>query len=69
MTQLIYRGSYLSAHTLLNLSNKFGKDEKYEAFRAFDRSVFRNEFNKSNKTGAQMLDSIYHMTIDLFNLR
>ena len=25
-------------------------------------SLFRNEFNKFNKTGARMLDSIYHMT-------
>ena len=26
-------------------------------------SLFRNEFNKFNKTGALMLDSIYHMTL------
>ena len=26
-------------------------------------SLFRKEFNKLNYTGAQMLDSIYHMTI------
>ena len=25
-------------------------------------SLFRNKFNKFNNTGAQMLDSIYHMT-------
>ena len=25
-------------------------------------SLFRNEFNKFNKTRARMLDSIYHMT-------
>ena len=25
-------------------------------------SLFRNEFNKFNNTGARMLDSIYHMT-------
>ena len=28
-------------------------------------SLFRNEFNKFNNTGAQMLDSIYHMTLKL----
>ena len=26
---------------------------------------FRNEFNKFNKAGAQMLDSIYHITLNL----
>ena len=25
-------------------------------------SLFRNEFNRFNNTGARMLDSIYHMT-------
>ena len=29
-------------------------------------SIFRNEFNKSNDTGARMLDSIYHMTLNYF---
>ena len=28
-------------------------------------SLFRNEFNKFNHTGARMLDSIYHMTLRL----
>ena len=28
-------------------------------------SFFHNEFNKFNNTGAQMLDSIYHMTLKL----
>ena len=26
-------------------------------------SLFRNEFNKFNNTGSQILDSIYHMTM------
>ena len=29
-------------------------------------SFFRNEYNNFNKTGAGMLDSIYHMTLKLF---
>ena len=29
-------------------------------------SLFRNGFNKFNNTGAQTLDSIYHMTLQLF---
>ena len=30
-------------------------------------SLFRNEFDKLNNTGAEMLDSIYHiMTLKLF---
>ena len=28
-------------------------------------SLFCNEFNKFNNTGARMLDSIYHMTLKL----
>ena len=28
-------------------------------------SLFPNEFNKFNKTGVLMLDSIYHMTLKL----
>ena len=27
--------------------------------------LFRNEFNKFNNTGAEMLDSIYHMALRL----
>ena len=45
------RGSYMSAHVLLNLLNKLGKS--------------RNEYNKFNNTRARMLDSIYHMTLRL----
>ena len=29
-------------------------------------SFFFNEFNKFNNTGAQMQDSIYHLTLKLF---
>ena len=29
---------------------------------------FRNEFNKLNNTGAQMLNSIYLMTLKLFSI-
>ena len=29
-------------------------------------SLFRNEFNKFNKTRARMLDSVYHMALDPF---
>ena len=47
----VYRGSYVSAHVLLNLLDKLRKR---------DLSHFRNEFNKCNYTGARMLGSIYH---------
>ena len=59
------RGSYMSAHVLLNLLNEVGKKEiKCEACRAF-YLFLRNEFNKFNNTGARMLDSIYYMTLSL----
>ena len=55
---VINRGSYMSAHVLLNLLNELGKRDKMPSI----LSLFRNEFNKFNNTRARMLDSIYHMT-------
>ena len=54
--------SYMSAHVLLNLLNKLRKRDKMQGLSSI-LSLFRNEFNKFNNTGAQMLDSIYHMTL------
>ena len=51
----------MSTHVLLNLSNKLRKRDKMRACRAF-YLLFQNEFNTFNTTGAQMLDSIYHIT-------
>ena len=48
----------MSVHVLLNILNELGKRDRI-------LSLFRNSFNKFNITGAQMLDSIYHMTIKL----
>ena len=52
----------MSAHVLLNLLNKLGKKIRCEALLSI-LSVFPNEFNKFNNTGAQMQASIYHMII------
>ena len=57
----IHRGSYMSAHVLLNLFNELGKRDKMRGLPSI-LSLFRNEFNKFNNTRARMLDSIYHMT-------
>ena len=57
----INRGSYMNAHVLLNLLNELGKRDKMRGFPNIS-SLFHNLFNKFNKTKAQMLDSIYHMT-------
>ena len=51
----------MSAHVLLNLLNELGKSDKMRGLPSI-LSLFRNEFNKFNKTRARMLDSIYHMT-------
>ena len=56
------RGSYMSAHVLLNLLNELGKRDKMRGLPSI-LSLFRNEFNKFNNTRARMLDSIYHMTL------
>ena len=55
------RGSYMSAHVLLNLLNELGKRDKMRGLPSI-LSLFRNEFNKFNNTRARMLDSVYHMT-------
>ena len=57
----LYRGSYMSAHVLLNLLNELGKRDKMRSLPSI-LSLFRNEFNKLNDTRVRMLDSIYHMT-------
>ena len=51
----------MSVHVLLNLLNELGKRDKMRGLPSI-LSLFRNELNKFNKTRAQMLDSIYHMT-------
>ena len=55
----------MSAHVLLNLLNVFRKRENMRGLPSI-LSLVRNEFNKFNKTGARMLDSIYHLTLKLF---
>ena len=52
----------MSAHVLLDLLNELGKTIKYEALSSI-LSVIPDEFNKFNNAGAQMQDSIYHMTL------
>ena len=53
----------MSACELLNLLNELGKMVRCALPRFL--SVFSNEYNKFNNTGAQMQDSIYHMTLKL----
>ena len=55
----------MSDHLLLNLLNELRKRDKMRGLPSI-LSLFRNEFNKYNNTGARMLDSIYHMTLNLF---
>ena len=62
---VLYRGSYMSAHVLLNLLNELGKRDKMRGLPSI-LSLFRNEFNKFNNTRARMLDSIYHMIKSYF---
>ena len=46
---ILYRGSYMSAHVLLNLLNELGKRDKMRGLPSI-LSLFRNEFNKFNNT-------------------
>ena len=52
----------MSAPVLLNYLNELGKSDKMRDLPSI-LSLFHNEINKFNNTSAQMLDSIYHMTI------
>ena len=57
----------MSAHVLLNLLNKFRKRDKMKGLPGI-LSLFRNQFKKFNNTGARMLDSIYHMAVNSFEI-
>ena len=54
----------MGARVLLNLLNELRKRDKMRGLPSI-LSLFCNEFNKFNNTGAGMLDSIYHMTLIL----
>ena len=60
----LYKGSFVSAHFLLNLLNELGKRDKMRGLPSI-LSLLRNEFNKFNNTRARLLDSVYHMTLRL----
>ena len=53
LTLIVNRGSYMSAHVLLNLLNELGKRDKMRGLPSI-LSLFRNEFNKFNNTRARM---------------
>ena len=58
----IHIRSYTSA--LLNLINEMGKRDKMPGLPRII-SLFRNEINKFNDTGARMSDSMYYITLKL----
>ena len=64
IVEAVYRGSSMSAHVLLFLLNELRKRDKMRGLQRI-LSIFCNEFNKFNKTRAQMLDSVYHMALKL----
>ena len=55
----------MSAHVLFNLLNESRKRDEMRGLPSI-LSLFRNEFNKFNNTGARMSDFIYHMILTLF---
>ena len=54
----------MSTHVLLNSLDELRKRHKMRGSAKF-LSLFHNDFDKFNNTGAQMLDSIYHMTLKI----
>ena len=57
----------MSAHVLLNLSNKLRKRDQMRGSSSI-LSLFRNKFDRFNNRGARMIDSIYHMTLKLLKI-
>ena len=55
----------MRAHDLLILLNELGKRDKIQGLPSV-LYLFRKKINKFNNTGARMLDSIYHMTLNYF---
>ena len=54
-------GYYTSANVLLNLLNELGKRDKMRGLPSI-LSLFRNAFDKINKTGVPMLEPNFHKT-------
>ena len=52
--------SYKSAAVLVNLLKELMNSDKMRGLSSI-LSLFRNEFNKYNNTGARMLNSFYHI--------
>ena len=57
----------MSVHGSLNLLNELRKRDKMLGLPSI-LLLFRNEFNKFNDSGAQMLDSNYHMTLNYLKI-
>ena len=55
----------MSTHVLLNLLNELRKRDKRRGLASI-LSLFCNESNKFNNTGARTLDYIHQMTLELF---
>ena len=64
LIEILNRRYYTSALVLLNLLNKLGKSDKMRGLPSI-LSLFHDKFNKFNNTEARMLDSIYHMTLNI----
>ena len=57
----------MSAHVLLNLLNELEKRDKMLSLPSI-LSLFLIKFYKFNNTGAGMLDSIYRITLNYFEI-
>ena len=52
----------------MNLLNELGKRDKMRGLPSI-LSLFRNELKIINNTGARLLNSIYHMTFNYFEIK
>ena len=57
-------GAFHVCSCFIELINQVGESDEMRGLRSI-LSLFCNEFNKFNNTGARMLDSIYHIILKL----
>ena len=68
MAYILNKECYQSVHVSLNILNKLRKRNKLRGLLKIV-SLFQQDFNKFNNTGARMLGPIYNMTLKLFRNR
>ena len=65
---MIHRGSYMSAHVILNLLIKLGKSDKMRGLPSICDFFATSLIHSILQEHTRILDYIYHMTLKLFEI-